>query len=375
MLAIWGIICLLYMLLILAFILGFNSLKDFKWKTTKTKTTFSIVIPFKNEASNIPLLLQSLEALTYPHKLFEVILVDDESTDESVALIETYKKQNTRLQLTVIPNKRYSGSPKKDAIAVGVEKAEYDWIVTTDADCQVPHKWLSVLNAFIQSKNPHMVVMPVTYRITNKFLDKFQYLDFLSLTGCTAGGFGLGLPFMCSGANLAYRKATFNTVNGYEGNNHIAGGDDIFLMEKISKAYKGKVRYLKSVKARVTTLPQPNWGGLLHQRQRWAAKASAYHNPFAKLVATVVFLMNFSLILFTVFSILNIFPGKLVLLGFAVKFNLDFFLMYVTAGFLKQHQKLFSYPLVSLLYPLFVTLTAFKSFFGTYTWKGNTFKK
>lgn len=375
MVILWILICTLYSILILLFLYGFNKLTPYKQPKTVAKITFSVIVPFKNEEANLPMLLRSLTGLQYPRMLYEIIFVNDNSTDGSVGMLEKFIADNSEFNLKLLHSQAGQGSPKKAAITLGVRHAVKQWIVTTDADCAVPEEWLSTLAGCITRRDPKMVVMPVTYTIQNTFLHKFQLMDFLSLMGSSMGGFGIGRPFMCNGANLAYERKVFDEVSGFKGNNHIGSGDDVFMLEKVLESYPGRVVFLKTPKATVTTLPQPSWGELMQQRKRWAAKTSAYKDPFARLVAVVVLLGNLVFPVFTIFCVTGDFSFKYILLGFAVKFNIDFFLIYRTALFFGQQKQLFNYYLGALIYPGYCVLTAIYSFFGSYTWKGNTFKK
>ena len=224
------IITILYLLLIGSFVFGFDKIQLFILQDTAPKTKFSVIIPFRNESDNLPDLLQSIESLNYPKELFEVFLVDDTSEDNSV---ETIVKSG--VDVIIIPNKRITNSPKKDAITTAISYAKYEWIITTDADCVLPKYWLDSFDEFIQKNKAVCIVGPVTFSLQNNFLGRFQLLDILSLQGATIGGFGIKQPFMCNGANFAYTKTVFNQINGFDGNESIASGDDIFLLEKIAK--------------------------------------------------------------------------------------------------------------------------------------------
>lgn len=375
MVIVWILICTLYSILILLFLYGFNRLTPYKQPKTVAKITFSIVVPFRNEEANLGMLLRSFTGLQYPRMLYEIIFVNNGSTDGSVAIIEKFIADNSEFNLRLIHTEGLTKSPKKAAITLAVSEAVHQWIVTTDADCAVPEEWLATLAGSITRRDPKMVLMPVTYKINNTFLHKFQFMDFLSLMGSSMGGFGIGRPFMCNGANLAYERKVFDEVSGFKGNYHIASGDDIFMMEKVLEKYPGRVVFLKTPKVAVQTLPQPDWKSLFHQRKRWASKTAAYKNPFAKLVAFLVLIFNLGFPVFTVFCFTHGFPFKLILLGFAIKFNVDFFLIYKTALFFRQQKLLYSYYVVALVYPVYCVLTAFYSFFGTYNWKGNRFRK
>ena len=258
---------------------GFDKIGHFKLQDLPAKTKFSIVIPFRNEAENLPKLLDSIAKLNYPKAFFEVILVDDNSEDKSVSIInkildtKSLKKDFTRIDnIRIIKNEITSNSPKKDAITSAIKASKFNWIITTDADCVLPKYWLDTFDEFIQTKHTNCIVAPVTYHGNNSFFNRFQTVDFLSLQGATIGGFGIKKPFMCNGANFCYRRSLFQQLKGFEGNTDIASGDDIFLLEKLIEHDVKKVHYLKSIKAIVKTNPTSTVSNLIQQRLRWASK-------------------------------------------------------------------------------------------------------
>ncbi len=373
--------------MIIYLIIGFYNVDEFVIEQKKVNELFSIVIPFRNEAENITALVKSLKQLDYPKEKFEVFFINDESTDESVLILEKHLAKNTNWKL--LNNQRKSNSPKKDAINTAIQIAKHDWIITTDADCEVPKNWLICFNDFVlsfraKSRNLNMIVAPVAYKTNKSFLQNFQNMDFLSLIGSTIGGFGINKPFLCNGANLCYKKETFLAVNGFEGNDNIASGDDIFLMEKILLKYAKSVHYLKSKETIVTTKPESTFNGLLSQRIRWASKTSAIKNWFGKLVGVLVFLMNFGLVCCLLFVVWGCFTEihrgsqrftEVFWVLFLLKFNIDFILIQITYKFMGLKNGLKSYVFSSVLYPFFVVLVVFLSFFKRYEWKGRKFKK
>ena len=202
-------ILILYVFLIALLVVGFIKLPIPNIPQDKIPTTgFSILIPFRNEAENQERLLLSLAALKYPEARFEILLINDASTDASVEIIETFLLTH-KLPLKILDNERFSGSPKKDALTKGIAHATFDWIVTTDADCQVPVLWLDQFNALAVKNSIQFIAGPVSFFSENGILNAFQHLDFLSLQGATIGSFGLKKAFMCNGANLAFSKIEF----------------------------------------------------------------------------------------------------------------------------------------------------------------------
>lgn len=366
-------ITIFYLLLIGAFVLGFDRVKAFKLEDISVKTSFSVVIPFRNEAKDLPDLLRSISRFQYPKHLFEVILVDDDSEDNSIEIVKFHS--NTISNIKVIKNNRTTNSPKKDAITTAIKLAKNDWIITTDADCILPKYWLDSFDACIQKTNAKCIVAPVTYSYSSNFLGIFQLLDFLSLQGATLGGFGINKPFLCNGANFGYRKSIFKQLNGFKGNTNIASGDDIFLLEKAVKTYGKDVRYLKCDQAVVSTLPQDSWRALIGQRLRWASKTSAYNNWFGKLTGIVVLLMNILLISIAVLTGLEVLNRGVFLYILIIKFSIDFLLIYKSAVFFNQKKVLKHFFVGFLVYPFFSTYVALISTFTSFKWKGRTFKK
>ena len=336
------LITLAYLVLIGSFVYGFDKLNPFKLYDVPSETKFSIIIPFRNEAENLPNLLKSASSLAYPNHLFEIIFVDDASEDDSVGIIKK-RIETSKLDIIVISNKRTSNSPKKDAITLAISHANHEWILTTDADCILPKYWLDSFDAYIQKTNASCIVAPVAYQITSGFLNRFQCLDMLSLQGATMGGFGIQKPFLCNGANLGYKKVLFDTLNGFDGNTDIASGDDIFFLEKAINKHPNHVHYLKSEEAIVTTITQPTWRQLIAQRIRWAAKTTSYNNWFGKLTGFIVFAMNAMVIANILLVILSIIPPNTLIYILFIKFNIDFLLIYKTASFVNQKDVLFSF--------------------------------
>ena len=367
-------VILVYAVTITALIYGFTKINSFDYLGLKPKTKFSIVVPFRNEAKNLPILLDSFSKLNYPNDLFEVILVDDFSNEEFKvqSLLRQFAFARVKFKVSVIKNIRVSNSPKKDAISTAMQTAENDWIITTDADCVVNEKWLSTLDNYIQLHEVSMIAGAVTYDCKNSFLHHFQQLDLASLQGATMGSFGLGKGFMCNGANFAYTKSFFQELNGFEGNDGIASGDDVFLLQKAIARFPEKEHYLKSENNIVVTKPLDDWKSLFYQRVRWASKAGSYQSGFGKGLGLVVFGGNLAWVLGFGFWALGLIPFQVIILLFLLKFMVDSVLIYKANLFLTKTKMRFLVS-SSLLYPFFSTSVALYAAFGKYEWKGRRF--
>ncbi|QSB27009.1 glycosyltransferase [Flavobacterium sp. CLA17] len=356
----------IYIITIGSLIYGFFKVKKYRKNNLDPQTSFTIIVPFRNEAHNLPHLLTSFSKLNYPVDLLDVILVDDEST-------EKFQFSAFKFQIKIIDNIRVSKSPKKDAIATAMKHVKTDWVITTDADCIVPENWLLTFDHYIQENKVAMLAGPVTYDCDNSFLHHFQQLDLTSLQGATIGSFGIKKAFMCNGANFAYKKSLFEKINGFEGNNAIASGDDVFLLQKVANLNQNLVHYLKAEEAIVHTKPTQDWESLFYQRVRWAAKTGSYQSFFGKILGLIVFFANLSLVIGTVFLFFGIWSWQLLTLLVGLKFIIDFGLLYITNQFLTNKRIKYLF-LSSLFYPFFSSAVALYSLFGSYNWKGRSFK-
>lgn len=369
------LVFIVYAVLILSFVIGFDRIKLESTNFEKPVNTFSIVIPFRNETSNLKELLASLLQLNYPLHLFEILLVNDASEDASCAIVEAFQTQYPELNIQLIQNNRKTNSPKKDAIITAVHIAAFDWIITTDADCEFPKNWLQSFNSCIEKNQPVFISAPVKFKEEKSFLFQFQNLNFLSLMGSTIGAFGITKPILCNGANLCYNKAVFQKLNGFEGNSLIASGDDIFLLEKMEKHYPTKTMFLKSNEVIVATKPENTWKSFFNQQIRWASKTGSYNNWFSKFVGLTVFITNLTLLVVGFSIFLDIGNWKFFIAVVIQKMFIDILLIEKSATFLNTKKSLQLYPVISLLYPFWTVFIAVSSLFKNYEWKGRKFNK
>lgn len=367
----------LYVLVLLLYYYGEKKMPLFSLNEKDSTTTFSVVIPFRNEANNLPDLLETIRHLNYPKSLYEIFLVNDASEDNSVEIITAWINENSlQANVQLIDASRSTISPKKDAISTAVSIASYDWILTTDADCELPGYLLQAYDAFIQEKQPDFVAGPVVYRGNESFLQQYQVLDGLSLQAITMGSFGWKKPILCNGANMAYKRTTFIELNGFSGNNHIASGDDIFMLEKVAQKYPKQVGYLKSNDAIVSTKTQRDWGGVLNQRIRWASKTGKQKSLLPKLIALLVLYTNL-IVLVTpiVFITKPLQYGGIAIIAVLIKFSIDYFIIHNCAGVLKVKVPFFHFLVSFCVYPIIFLVVLMGSFLHKYQWKGRSFRR
>ena len=262
-----------YLLLMAFYWAGWRSQSVFTLQETFQPTaSISVLIAARNEASGITACLEAVSQCTYPRDLLEIIVIDDGSTDGTAEIVRKWSSaHNTRIHILPL----HPGLGKKNALSTGIQQATGEYIVCTDADCAPPRDWLLLIEQALAQPQVKMVTGPVVFHREQSLLEWFQSLDLLGMMGITASGIHWRWQNMANGANLAYPKSVFNAVNGYEGNAHIASGDDLFLVQKVAQKWPGSVFFLKTPAAAVRTLAMPDWKSFVHQRIRWGSKNAA----------------------------------------------------------------------------------------------------
>jgi len=242
---------------------------------------FSFVVAMRNEEHNIAKLLASLSAQNFQHEQFEIILVDDFSTDQTLEVAQQTIVDLAIEHLVKVVSLQKEGLShnaafKKTAIQIGVSKAKFEWIVTTDADCFHSPNYLQTLAGFIEQYLPKFVSGPVSLSPAKNMFQKMQALEFKGLVGLGAAYIQRNRPFLCNGANLAFTKEVFSNLNGYKGIDHFERGDDIWFLHKVQERYPFEIFFAMHPNLLVKTEPCPNVNAFLEQRKRWTAKNSGY---------------------------------------------------------------------------------------------------
>lgn len=351
--------------------LQWGKIRDASSFRTSKVSTFSVIIPVRNEAANIAQLVKDLDEQDYPKGQFEVLLINDHSEDDTVE-VARQAFDTTRLDFKIIALED-GVSGKKQAITRGVGEAQYDYIITTDGDCRVSSDWIAAYSDRFQVTDDLMLCGPVKMNSHN-FFTRMQALEFSGLIGIGAASLQSGNPGMCNGANLAYQKAAFLKVKGYEGNQQIPSGDDEFLLQKIFKIYRGRVSYLKDQRAIVSTDAKDSFRELLNQRIRWSSKWRFHDSFFIKSMAISVF-CNYAFLLYAVgATILGIIDPLLLGATFLVRWFAVLIFSFPVTRFLRVRGVILGSIVFEIIYPFFAVILGIASTFGKYSWKGRFYR-
>lgn len=351
---------------------GWQRQPEFKLPDGYEPQTFiSVIIPARNEAQNIGKCIKAILAQKYPKHLLEIIVVDDHSEDDTAGVVKAFSVP----QLKCFSLKDFVGETKtiaykKAAITAGISQSKGTLIVTTDADCIAQENWLQNIAAIFEKEHQVMVVAPVIFSCDNSLIQRFQLIDFMSMQGITAAAHKLRLGNMCNGANLAFSKAAFMQIGGYEGVNNMASGDDYLLMLKLNKSMPGKIAYLKSQQAIVSTPPQPDWGSFMQQRIRWSSKSGRYNDARLTMILILVYLFNLSFLVLAILGIFNPVYLQWLLVMLSIKILVEHLFLGPIARFFGKKNELVYFILLQPVHIIYIVIAGFLGFIGGYKWKG-----
>lgn len=322
----------------------------------------SVIVPMRNEEKHIEKCVHSIldSNLDRP---FELIVVDDHSTDQSKELVSQIAVSTESLRLL-----ESDKEGKKAALQVGIDSAKHPLLFLTDADCILRSNTIkSMVEKF--TDGVEMVTGPVLYGNAKSTFVKMQNLDLLGLVAVGAGSLKMGMASMCNGANLAFTKAGFEMVGGYQGNEHISSGDDLFLMHKFYDRSPSSVRFCSEPEAIVETIAEKDLGSFIAQRRRWASKGRAYTNSKLRLLALLVFLVNFGILTMSLSIIWRPDLKYFLLASIVFKLLADFRLLYAACTHFNKKLLLSYFIPEQLLHIPYTVFIGISSQFGRIMWK------
>ena len=356
-----------YAIRILSYLYGWikTARSDVKTGTSRDGKA-SIVIPVRNEAMQIGYLLEDLQKQCYPEVQYEIIIVNDHSTDRTAGIVKAYTARFANIRLIELEAGEYE---KKTAIKKGVSQARHGVIISMDGDCRAPSEWLGLIMAAFGEPGIRMVAGPVMLDPDSGWFRAMQSLEFLSLIGVSAGAAGLGSPIMCNAANMAYLKEDFNQYIE-TGEPLTASGDDMFLMLWLKKMHPRCIRYLTSPGTVIRTLPCNNLYTLMMQRFRWVSKSRFYRDLHLSSTALLVFLTNACMLLLAVLCFVAARWITLFVILLVFKSSIDLLFMDRVLKYYGKRKGLLLVLPLELIYFVYVSVVGIAGQIFPYTWKG-----
>ena len=326
----------------------------------------SVVVAARNEEEHIQALLKSLVDQNYPKDLYEIIIIDDESTDSTAGLVREFGKD--RICLFTTENRDQVLSPKKNAINLGIEKSKGEIILLTDADCRPPSGWISgIIELFTPDVGMVVGFSPCELPALHSVSGSLLALESLSLAVVAAGTAGWGYAATCNGRNLAYRKKVYHQVGGFEKISQFVSGDDDMLLKLVQQT-EWKIRYAYHHSLAVPTTLVNSLKHFAHQRLRHASKG--FHYESKKVVGLVaVYLYNVFVFLSLPIALLTRMSLWTPVVMIGLKSFFEFLVLFRFASKMQRLKYLWSFPLAELLHVPYVVMFGAAGPFKKFKWK------
>jgi cellulose synthase/poly-beta-1,6-N-acetylglucosamine synthase-like glycosyltransferase len=237
------------------------------------------VVAARDEATSLSTLLDNLLQQNYGD--YEVVIVNDRSTDETATILDAWQKRSGRLRVVNVSEVPEGRTPKMHALGLGIAASKGDIITLTDADCRVPPTWIEGLTASFTADVGAVIGYVGLRAAHNTWLEHVQALDYFAMMATMAGATKLGQPIGAAGANIAYRRAAYDAVGGFEAMPLGAVADDMVMLQQVLDHTDWRVVFCDDERAFITTDAEPTLELLFNQRVRWMAGGQEVlrHNP------------------------------------------------------------------------------------------------
>ncbi len=367
----FGLITGIYFGILLFFLIGLF----FPNKNQTSKNyRVSVIVAARNEEKNIGNLLSKLVNQIYPAELFEIIIVNDGSVDRTDEIVNRFAKEFDNVKhLHAIPNIETGLIAKKNALNQGIQQSTGEIILSTDADCHVKSTWIETMVSYFTDDVGMIVGFSQLGNVQNRYslFEQLQAVDFLSLMAAAQGSLNFGCPLAASGQNIAYRKAAYDAIGGFEKIKNRISGDDVLLLQLIRKYTKWKIKFASSPKAFNWTEPENTLKSFLNQRKRWASNGSyqvKLNLGFFFFILSV-FLMNLFMLFGTPIYILTCHSIKVPVFCLLTKILIEFLITFKGAILYHRLDLLKYFPVWTMLQIPYVIFTGLLGSLGHFIWK------
>ena len=332
---------------------------------TKSDIPVSVIICAKNESENLRKYLPSILSHDYPN--YEVIVVNDHSTDDSMGALAEISKEYSHLKIIDLTNQNAIYIGKKMALSAGIAQATHEWLLLTDADCQpVSNQWIREMMVTAgQGKEIGLGYSPYFYHkgLLNAFIRYETLLTAIQYKSMAL----IKQPYMGVGRNLLYRKELFYQAGGFESHLDVASGDDDLFISEV--ATENNTFIVDTPRSVVYSEPKKTWSSWLTQKQRHLSTGKHYR-PTIQILLGLFSITHFFHVFFLVLLLIFNFGTMIALVGIVLR---TLIIVLMCTAFRKKFREVNDWywiPLLDFLYPFYyMALTPYLFSTKTKSWK------
>jgi cellulose synthase/poly-beta-1,6-N-acetylglucosamine synthase-like glycosyltransferase len=314
-------------------------------KNSLKKIPISVIVCAKNEEENVKKFIPILAEQDYPD--YEIILIDDASSDETLEIFEAFEKQYPNIRLVKVKNNEAFWGNKKFALTLGIKAAKKEYLLFSDADCYPTSKdWIKEMSSHFTMNKTIVLGYGAYEKIAGSFLNKIIRFETMLTAVQYFSWAKMGHPYMGVGRNLAYKKEEFFNVNGFIDHMKIRSGDDDLFINQAANGKNTTISF--SPESFTYSRPKTTFKDWFKQKRRHVSTAS-YYKPFDRMQLAIFYGSQLLFILLPI--ILLVFQYQWIavvsLIGFRYLFT------WITLGFssgkLKEKDVMFWFPIIEII--------------------------
>ena len=331
----------------------------------------SVIITVRNGEKNINRLLNSLKNQTYNGEM-EFIIVDDESTDRTVNIIQKFTQMDSRFKYLSSKGGDQKLTYKKRALDSGIKNAQFEHLLFTDIDCIIQYLWVENMMLSFTDETDYLIGYSEAVDATTS-ASKFQKADFFMLLSAARGMANNKSAWACTGQNQGYRKSLYNAVGGFSQITEQLQGDDSLFLLLCRKAKNVNVNFANSPGSFVISRPELTWIAFLKQRIRWAGDSKVFWKfnlPFY-FTSIATFILNMGIIVMPLIYGFTIFLDSWYMNILLIKFIAEYILIIMGGKAFHRQFSLINFLQWYFIQPLYVAVVSVGSILNVNrSWQG-----
>ncbi|WP_293893460.1 glycosyltransferase [Flavobacterium sp.] len=343
------LLCLFVAIVVVQFlyyIVVFGKFSFAKHQTaTPKRIPISVIVCAKNEEENVRTLIPLLLEQNYPQ--FEIVLIDDASSDNTLEIFEEFEKQHSNIKLVKVENNEAFWGNKKYALTLGIKAAKHEYLLFTDADCLPSSKdWIANMSSQFTAEKTIVLGYGAYEKIANSFLNKIIRFETLLTATQYFSWAKLGKPYMGIGRNLAYKREEFFKVRGFMDHMKIRSGDDDLFINQAAEKKNTTICYLPD--SFTYSKPKTSFKDWFTQKRRHVSTAKHY-KIFDQNQLGIFYV---SQLLFFILAILLLafqFQWIVVLSIIALRYIFTWITLGFAAGKLKEKDVMYWFPIIEIV--------------------------
>jgi glycosyltransferase involved in cell wall biosynthesis len=306
----------------------------------------SVVICIKNEEDNLPDLI--LDIINQDHKNFELILVDDNSTDSSRVIMDQFLELDSRIRIVSVPYSDHFFGSKKYALTLGIKACIHDIILFTDGDCRIPSpNWIQSMIRPYSKKSVEIILGYGAYQPKKGFLNAIIRFETQKTALLYMSFSQAGLPYMGVGRNLSYRKSLWKKTKGFSSHMDIRSGDDDLFISEAANTSNCVIN--TDPNSFTYSIPKGDLGQWIQQKRRHITTSNRYRNTHKFLLGLFYISELLFILLFPFIIYLNInSPEIYVLVSLGLNIFLSSLIFIKSKSILTEDSNLIYLPFLKL---------------------------